>query len=221
MTIQDVYIDFITRIERNMTNDNLDIDQERFVIIFNNAQNRHLNWVLSNNLGTNTRHIRDFVVSAEPISLITNEEQYNSYQLPSDYVQGIYTTCKATNKGCTTTEMTLHKVIPENANSLYTDFNNEPNLEWEESFYTIQKDLKIYHKGFTTSDVKLDYYRLPKKVEMEGYTREDGSLTIDIDPEWRDIELDTILKICTKMYHFNINDLRQMNIDLTDIYNTL
>lgn len=221
MTVEELYAEFIVRIERNATNDNLDIDAERFVIIFNNAQLRYFEWVLLNNIGDNARHIREF---QESLALSHSEttETYEEFKLPSNFAKDISVVIKMTDGKCTSTNNVVHKVMLENVDSLLTDFHSKPSLEWQETFMTIGKGLRVYRDKFNIPEVKLDYYRFPRNVDIVGYRKvKDNSLTTSIDPEWNNTAIDRILKVATKIYHLNVDDLRQVNLDLSQVFTTL
>ena len=49
MNINETYLKFLNKVNKNFINDNISVDKGRFVIIFNEAQNKYVDWVVSQN----------------------------------------------------------------------------------------------------------------------------------------------------------------------------
>ena len=48
MTPEQAYLKYIIKVEKNSTNDNISTDRGRFAYIFNEAQNKFIEWLLDN-----------------------------------------------------------------------------------------------------------------------------------------------------------------------------
>lgn len=79
--------------------------------------------------------------------------------------------------------------------------------------------IKIY-SNFDLIDTKLIYHRLPKLMDIEGYTSLDGPST-NIDPEWNGSNLEEIIDLAVRIASGDIGDqLRfQMSANHEQKYN--
>ena len=59
----------------------------------------------------------------------------------------------------------------------------------------------------------LSYYRYPREVDMEGYVREDGSYSTNIDPEWDDKITERIIEFCVADFDINNDNLQRYQLD--------
>ena len=102
----------------------------------------------------------------------------------------------------------------ENVHELLQDEYNKPSFKWRETFYSFADDMiVIYVDNFTISELFLTYYRYPKEVDMVGYVKEDGSYSVNIDPEWDDKVVERIIEFCVADFDINNDDLQRYQLD--------
>jgi hypothetical protein len=72
-----IYESFIVKANGNSVTDNVSVDKGRFVKIFNEAQNKFVEWILDKKNEDDIRYIQPLLVSGE----ISKSEQHENYQL--------------------------------------------------------------------------------------------------------------------------------------------
>lgn len=218
MNINETYLKFLNKVNKNFINDNISVDKGRFVIIFNEAQNKYVDWIISQNNTSAIRNIRFLKIPNEELSKSSSYEDFDSFTLPKDFFRFINVRAKAKKGSCTDYLDILFEVKGENVHELYNDENNEPSFDYRESFYTFSSNsIDIYKKDFDVSNVILTYYRFPKSVDIAGYYRIDNTVSKDIDSEFTDDIIDKILDICVKDFNVNSDNLERYQVDNNEI----
>lgn len=185
MKIQEAYLYFLNIVEKNSTNNNLDIDKSRFVEWFNFSSAKYQEDVLTNKIGNSEiREMSPFLVS-KSLSLRSGNKTYDIYDFPKDFfdISSVYLTA---NKGkCVAFDFELDEVKDQDIPFRLNDSNYTPSFKARETFYTLMDGgLAMYHKeDFEIKEVLLSYYKQIPEVDMSGYVRYDGSNSTDIDPE--------------------------------------
>lgn len=81
----------------------------------------------------------------------------------------------------------------------YFDVNYNPNFEWRETLATLGSDnLYIYVTDFEITGVHLTYLRYPRYIDIEGYTRLDGTPSVDQDCELPEYAKQDIVDLAVK-----------------------
>lgn len=100
-------------------------------------------------------------------------------------------------------------------NVLLNDQFWTPSKEWGETFYTlVGGKLRTYHnEQFTLANAYLVYYRYPISINMsDGYEDVNGTLTVDVDPEFQGSSLIEILNLTIQHLAGNINDTNRYQV---------
>lgn len=91
----------------------------------------------------------------------------------------------------------LDSTLIEEANvpTYLFDWSLSPSFEWRQTFHTlIGNKLRVYtNDEFQVEYVRMTYYRTPQKVDVAGYTHEDGASSKDSDLEFKDDVAELIL----------------------------
>lgn len=218
MNINETYLKFLNKVNKNFINDNIAVDKGRFVIIFNEAQRKYVDWVISQNNTSLIRNIKKLKVNNEELSKSDNFEDIDSFSLPSNFFRFINVRAIAKKGSCSDYLDILTEVKGENTHELYNDNDNEPSFEYRESFYNFGNDsIDVYKKDFEITNVFLTYYRFPKSVDIAGYYKIDNTVPQDIDSEFSDDIVDKILDICVKDFNVNSDNLERYQIDNNEI----
>jgi len=184
-TIQSARLLFLQFVNRNATNNNTNVSLDRFVKMFNNVQNRYVEWVLEKRNEDAIRDIQLLLQKDVPLVFDKKDVRYTSYGLPDNYFNfaNIYARVKA--DCCPADDISLFEVKSEDVEELWKDTNNEPSFPWRESFYHFSNNSVIlYKKNFEIEKVFLTYYRYPQKVDISGYINENNIQSTDIHPEF-------------------------------------
>lgn len=218
MNINEAYLKFLNKVNKNFINDNISVDKGRFVITFNEAQNKYSDWVIKENNKSSIRNIQFLKVKNEELLKSSVNEDFDSFSLPLNFFRFVNVRAVAKQGSCSDYFDVLFEVKGENIHELYNDENNEPSFEYRESFYTFGSDsIDIYKKDFNVTDVFLTYYRFPKPVDIAGYYKIDNTISQDINPEFNDDIVDKILDICVKDFNLNSDNLERYQVDNNEV----
>lgn len=213
MTIQEAYLRFVNKVNKNLTNDNISVDKGRFILTYNEVQNKYVEWLL-NQSDDEKRSLQSLIVNEKDVKRVTSRESHQEFELPENFFSHIHLSAYASKGGCEDKIFTW-EVKGENIDELYTDVDNEPSFDYRETFYTFgDNKVNIFRKNFDISKVLLTYYRFPKKVDIAGYIKIDNSNSEDIHPEFNDAIVDRILTICAKDFHLNADNLGRYQFDI-------
>jgi len=201
MTILETYTSFLQLVNRNATNNNLNVDQARFVIMFREAELSFYDLILST--GRKDKKIREvshLLVPRKALTLDNKYDTYDDYTLPKDYFDfsSLHVRGAENSK---VADLLATEVKSDDIEEVLNDEFTRPSFLYRETVYHLSENNKvtIYKRKFDIEDVRLTYYRLPRQVDIAGYTRTDGTQsTQNIDPEWDDKSINQILLFMTK-----------------------
>lgn len=214
MTIEEAYIKYLDLVNRNATNNNINVDKPRFIILFNDMQNRYLEWILDKRNKDDIRYVQLMLVNNYKLSENLNEDVYTSFTLPENYFNFSNLRVKAKKGKCSGRNMLVYEAKSENREELLNDEFNKPSFEYSETFYYFSNDsVLIYKDDFEIEDAKLSYYRYPQKVDIDGYVHLDNSASVTIHPEWDDKVTIRILIAMAREFAAINSDAGQYQLD--------
>ena len=216
MDIREAYLRALQKNETNLANGGIKLDKGRFVFLFNEAQDRLVWYYLNRKDDETVRSIQFLLrywVDLDRLSRMTNPDA-TSFALPDDFlwfsnISGVF------RRGeCSVTDFGMWEVKNENVHELLADANNKPSFDFRETFYTIgDGSVVVYEDGFNTEALRMTYYRKPKRVDIEGYMRPDGTDSSTIDPELPDRLCEEVLDIVARQFSLNEQDLQKFQYD--------
>lgn len=198
MTIKEAYIYFLDIVEKNSTNNNLNIDKNRFVEWFNLTLKKYQEYALKKRNEDSIREMSPFL-KEEVLPSLFNAEDYVLLERPKDFFDFVNLTINAKKDKCKASDFRLHEVKAENIHIYLTDENYKPSFKARESFYHFMDEgVAVYHsKDFDILKAKMKYYKQIPEVQMEGTIDLNGNyITQDIDPTMDD---KTVVKVLQKM----------------------
>jgi hypothetical protein len=214
MKIEEAYIRFVDIVNRNMTNNNVNVDKIRFIFLFNSASIKYLSWILEKRNEDDIRQVAPFLVLDSELKVHEKQAQFDKYKLPKDYFDLANVSVFASKDSCINQKLFTFEVKSENTEELLADENNKPSFDYRETFYLTASDkLIVYKDSFSIDSVILAYYRYPKKVDIEGYFKEDGKASVSIDPEFSDRAIEKILLIMAKDFTATNGDANGFQIN--------
>lgn len=214
MKIEEAYLQFINQVNRNMTNNNLNVDKPRFIILFNDISLRYLEWVLEKRNEDAIRYVSPLLILDKKLSKVGSEDIYDKFKLPSDYFDLSNLRVNASDGSCSSASLKTWEAKNEDVEEVYHDVNNEPSVPYRETFYTTATDnVAVYKKSFKIVDAYLSYYKYPNKVDIEGYIHIDGTPSQSIDPELDDKVVGRILIAMAKEFSSNSGDINKYKMD--------
>lgn len=214
MTIGEAYINFLNIVEKNSTNNNLDIDRARFIEWFNFTNNKYQERAL--NL-RNDDSIREMAPFLKEVSLTkkTSKEQYDLFLKPQDYFDFSNLAITAKKDKCKASDFVMDEVKTENVHIYLADNNLKPSYKARETFYHLMEDsVAIYHIGdFKIEKAKMKYYQKIPKVDIEGYVRLDNTMSTNIDPVTEEKTTVKILQLMATYFLSSDGDLQKFQAE--------
>lgn len=194
MTIEQAYITFLQEVNRNSTEDNIDVDKGRFINSFNKIQGKYVEWVLEKRNEDELRNVQNLLVLDESLANGTLNENHKDFPLPTNYFEHSSLQVFASKSKCKDIKLFSFEVKNDNVDEYLADCFNEPSFEYRETFYTLSSNkVSIYFSNFDITKVKLAYYRYPVQVDIEGYINTEDVQSTNIDPEFSDRIVNRIL----------------------------
>lgn len=220
MTIQEAYLRSLQKNEQNLANGGIKLDPGRFVLLFNEAQDRLIRYYLNRKDDETIRSIQTLLVYWKSLNKINHidDPESTSFDLPDDYLWFSNIKGAFSYKGCEVGDFVMWEAKNENVHELLGDDNNKPSFDYRETFYTIgDGKVVVYENGFRTDEVRMTYYRNPVRVDLAGYINAAGEWSTDIDPELPDPLVEEILDMVAKQFNLNENELSRYRMDKDNV----
>lgn len=220
MTIQEAYLRSLQKNEQNLANGGIKLDPGRFVLLFNEAQDRLIRYYLNRKDDETIRSIQTLLVYWKSLNKINHidDPESTSFDLPDDYLWFSNIKGAFSYKGCEVGDFVMWEAKNENVHELLGDDNNKPSFDYRETFYTIgDGKVVVYENGFRTDEVRMTYYRNPVRVDLAGYINAAGERSTDIDPELPDPLVEEILDMVAKQFNLNENELSRYSMDKDNV----
>jgi hypothetical protein len=199
MSSSEAYLLFLLKVNKNDTNANVHISRAEFVKLFNEEQRRWLNEKLNAKLDTD--EVNDLNELLVPFTALTRERTFDLYiefLLPDDffaigsyYIIGRSGQCKRV--------LEPEWVNIKNIMALLTDEYSKPSFDFERTLVTFAANkLQVYTNGFDIAAAFVSYYRMPTDIDLAGYINEDGSASVNADPQLQDMYTEQIINRCVR-----------------------
>jgi hypothetical protein len=223
MNIQSSYIEFLNLVNRNATNNNVSVDLARFILLYNDIQVRYLEFLTENRGNDDIREANTFLVTDKALSIEDSSKEFSTYNLPDDYFDLSNLSVKASDKECRRQDLHTFEIKFDDYKELWNDKFNEPSFKFRETFYSTSENrtLTVFKKGFEIEAVNLHYYRYPRKVDIEGYEKEDQTQSQNIDPEWNERSNRRILVAMSKEFSAINSDTNQYQLSKDRLFNKI
>lgn len=220
MTIQEAYLRSLQKNEQNLANGGIKLDPGRFVLLFNEAQDRLIRYYLNRKDDETIRSIQTLLVYWKSLNKVNHidDPESTSFSLPDDYLWFSNIKGSFYYNGCEVGDFVMWEAKNENVHELLGDDNNRPSFDYRETFYTIgDGKVVVYEDGFRTDEVRMTYYRNPVRVDLAGYINAAGERSTDIDPDLPDPLVEEILDMVAKQFNLNENELSRYRMDKDNV----
>lgn len=198
MTSLELYNNYLRKINKNDTNRNIKIPKGQFVNLYNEQTPIWLKAKIKNDIQTD--RINDIGELLElDKELIKYQDNLNTSDFiqPSDYFEYSSSYCIAKKGNCDERVLYCWNNKNKNKNTLLINDNQKPSFEFEDTFVAQNKNvLSVYKTDFEVKRFYLDYYKLPKKIDIDGYINVDGTPSTTINPEISEYLANQILNYC-------------------------
>lgn len=220
MTIDSAYIQFLNKVNRNADSNNITASKDRFVTLYNEEQIRRMEGVFQDKNSDFIREIQQFLVTKNNLLPTTLLDTKATVLLPTDYFQLSSAYIFAETKKCKQIRVSLFEIKDLDTEQVLSDKHNEPSLRYREAPFYIGSDaIQVFTKDFKVSNATVTYYRYPRKVDMQGIIKEDGTAGNNIDPEGDDAWVNRVISMCAESYFRNNGDTAQIQINKDRIVN--
>lgn len=206
MTAKETYLIGLDKLNKLMSNNEQDVPMYIWCQNYNEAQ---LHWVETNYSvdERNKIQIHKLQKILEHVTLTnkTNKGHYDEYVLPDNYLR--YSSCLIPINSCAKVEGILFE--EHNIQEIINNSMWNASIQFEECPVTIAHNkLIVYHNNeFNVPSILLYYYRYPVTIDLEdGFTHSDGSLTVNRDPEWDNINCHEIIDLAVAQIASNYAD---------------
>jgi hypothetical protein len=209
MTTEKIYLKYLSKVEQNITNDNIATDRGRFVLLFNEAQNKFLEAHLQQRGIDDVRYIQNFLVLDKKIPYSSKTQDHYNFNLPKDYFDLAEVRGLASNKICNNQLVSLFEIQTENINEILIDEFNKPSFKWREAPYTVNSNtVSVYVDDFKVDNILMNYYRYPNQIAQINIDNPESPFNESILVEWDDKSLDRIISISAGEFDINENNPR-------------
>lgn len=208
-TIEQVKDRFLNKSEKNGTNDNIAVDNRRFCLLYNEAQNKFIMLHLQNRGIDDVRYIQKLLVLDKRISYTSKTQEKYNFKLPKDYFDLADVRANAEKEKCKR-KINCVEIQIENLTEILQDEYWKPSFEWDETIYTINSDyVSIYTDNtFQISDILLNYYRYPSQLKLVDDLNPESDFDSNSLIEWDDKSLDDIISLMVFNLDINQNNPR-------------
>lgn len=217
MKAEIVYQKMLEKGNKNFTNGTISLDRARAVFLFNEEQNKFIDWSLQKRNNFDVTDIQ-LLLSTQSLKHKESGSNYTSFKLPDNFFSFSNIEIIASSGGCQGVKLLPVPAKPENIHELLADENNKPSFKYRETLYTIENNsIKVYLDDFTVDSVILKYYRYPKQFNIKGYIDENNTNSFDSDPEFDDKIVDRIISMCITSFDINNENFNKVQMDINRV----
>lgn len=209
-TFEQAYEKTLLKVEKNITNDNSSLDRGRWVLMFNESQNKFIENTLQNRGSDDVRYIEKFLMLDKNISYSSKTKDFYNFPLPKNYLDLADVRAQASKGKCKQEVMYLIEVLSENLNQKLQDEYYKPSFKWRESLFLVNSNnISVYTLGeFEVNNILLSYYRYPNQAKLQEEDNPESKFNETIELEWDDKSLDRIISMTATEYDLNESDPR-------------
>lgn len=206
-TAEQAFIKFQIKINENYESSRIGIDRGRFVVIFNEAQNKMVEFILNRKGTDDYTYIQSILVPNKKISKETYTEDSDIFPVPDDFLNlsSAYSTAKM--GVCKNQKINLFDIKDDNKTEVLQDEFNKPSFIAREAPLSIANNkIFLYKDGFTHEYLFLTYYRYPKQIRLLDPDNPESNFDPNFNPEFDDLLLDRIISMASSEFEINTGD---------------
>src|SRR5690606_6434573 len=187
---------------------NIAIDKGTFCYLINEAQNKQIEFFLSNKTDDNLRYIQKLLKTEEITASNTSHRLYTGFYLPTDYFEFSSAVAIANSGSCKNIVLDLFEIKNQNKDVIISDEFNSPSFLYRETPYYIgNQSINVYKdESFEVSRVVLDYYRYPVQVRLIDEDNFESDFNENYQIEFDDKLTDRIISTAVSDFQVSIKD---------------
>lgn len=209
MKASEAYDKYLIKSERNSVNDGLSTDHGRFVITYNEYQNRFVEYNYEKKNEDDIRYIQKLLVESPPIKYKTQKGNYYTFELPSNYFEFSNVYGKASKGECINKPIDLFEIKDLDRNIILSDEFTSPSFEYREAPFIISNDtIKVFTTDFEINSIILSYYRYPKQLKLTNPENPESDFDDSFELDFDDKVIDRIISATVGGFDINNNSER-------------
>jgi hypothetical protein len=206
-TTEQAFIKFQIKINETYESSKIGIDRGRFVILFNEAQNKMVEVILNRKGTDDYTYIQNILVPNKKISRETSTQDSDVFPMPDDLLNFSSAYSTATMGVCKNQKINLFDIKDDNKTEILQDEFNKPSfLAREAPLSMAGNKLFLYKDGFTHESLFLTYYKYPTQIALLDPENPESPFDPNINPEFDDLLLDRILSMASSEFEANTGD---------------
>lgn len=220
MKIKEIYSQFRLLIEKNATNNKLNVDIGRFILLFNLTTKKFQNYILEKRNDDSIRMLSPFLVLNKELKENESTDIYTTYKKPDDYFEFSNLTVRATKNNCVDKILLSHEIKSENVHQYLFDEFTKPSFLARETLYLMSKDGVTVYKDldFNISKVELSYYKEIPEADIAGYKKLDGTPSQDIDTTISESSIPIIIMAMVKLFSMSSGETQTYQIANAELF---
>ena len=204
MKVQTAYDKFEIKVNKNSETGKIAVDRGRFVLIYNEAQNKLIEYILDKKNEDDIRYIQGILVSDLPVSSSESKMNYQNFLLPENYFDFSSAYALANQGECKDKTIYLYEIKDDDKGEILQDEDNKPSFLARESLLHITSNkIKVYKEDFVISKLLLSYYRYPIQIKLKNQEDPESDFDEDFNPEFDDKFVDRIISIASGEFELN------------------
>ena len=203
-TTEQAFIKFQIKINETYESSKIGIDRGRFVILYNEAQNKMVEFILNRKNTDDYTYIQNILVPNKKLPRLTTTNDADVFEMPEDLLNFSSAYSTATMGNCKDVKINLFDIKDDNKTEILQDeFNGPSFLAREAPMSMANNKFYLYKDSFTHENLFLSYYRHPKQIQLLDPDNPESQFDPNINPEFDDLLLDRILSMAASEFEIN------------------
>lgn len=207
-TTEQAFIKFQIKVNETYESSKIGVDRGRFVILFNEAQNKMVELILNRKQTDDYQYIDNLLVPNFKIDRDSSILDADTFKKPEDFLNFSSGYSTATKNECKDIKISLFDIKDDNKTEILQDeFNNASFLAREAPFSMAGNKLFVYNNNdFTHESLYLSYYRYPKKIKLLDPDNPESQFDPTANPELDELLLDRVISMASSEFEVNVEN---------------
>lgn len=222
MTSITAYTSFLNLANKLNSNDDVNIDSGRFVLLYNKHSHVWLEQKVRKTKSTQKiDEIQQLVKENVALVEVADTGKNIDFKLPDDWFDHIGGYAICTKGSCSGRLLNMDQVKNDSKRLVLFDENWRPDFDFEWFPITVGEDkLQAFYRDFKITAAFIDYFRYPKDIDIAGYIRPDGTPSTTVDPELDDIYVNEIIDLVVADVSRIYQNNEKVQLDINRIQTT-
>lgn len=198
MTSQDAYITFLNLANKLNSDDSINIDIGRFILLYNkNAKVWLSQKIKTDKSSDDIDNLQNLLEKNVEVPISSTSDYYKSFKLPDNWYQHVSAYALCDRDSCKNRVVNTNQVKNEEERLILFDENWRPDFDFEWLPITFGSGtILAYYRDFTINRLYIDYYRYPVDIDIAGYIKPDNvTPSTNINPDLDDIYVNQIIDL--------------------------